>query len=95
MAIEVEELFIQPFKEIVERGQQTIEYADDDDDPDRSVRLAKAGQNVLKEGERALRRIQPLWNKQVAEHGDAFREAIRKNGRFHIKPQQLIRRERR
>ena len=84
MAIEVEELFIQPFREIVDRGRQAVEYADDDDDPERAKVLAKAGQSIVKEGERALKKIQPLWDKQVSEHGDTFREAIRKNGMFLI-----------
>ncbi|KAJ0383429.1 hypothetical protein COL922a_010491 [Colletotrichum nupharicola] len=31
---------------------------------------------VFREGERALKRVQPLWDSQVDKHGDSFKDAV-------------------
>ncbi|KAH7034553.1 uncharacterized protein B0I36DRAFT_360067 [Microdochium trichocladiopsis] len=79
MAIDAEDLVIQPFRELVERGKEAIANAGDaaDEDPDQAKVMAKAAASVVKEGERALGRLQPLWEQQLEKYGDAFTEAIR------------------
>jgi hypothetical protein len=84
MAIDIEELILAPFREVVDRGKDAVANADaaaeDDDENDTVKRLAKAGKAVVREGERALKRLQPLWDDQVAKHGDTFRAAMARNG---------------
>jgi hypothetical protein len=83
MAVDVEELIIRPFREVVERGKEAADNADaagDDVDAELSKAMAKAARSVLKEGERALKRIQPLWDSQVERFGDSFKNSIRQNG---------------
>jgi len=41
--------------------------------------MAKAGKAVVREGERALKRLQPLWDDQVEKYGDRFKAAMGKN----------------
>ncbi len=81
MAIDIEELILAPFREVVDRGKEAVANADSDDDENDTVkRLSKAGKAVVREGERALKRLQPLWDDQVAKHGDTFRAAMARNG---------------
>ncbi|KAI0008582.1 hypothetical protein F4779DRAFT_618460 [Xylariaceae sp. FL0662B] len=78
MADEVERLAIAPFREIVEKGKVAIQNA-----PDASKELSplmlKAAQNLVKEGERALKRIEPLCTRNYDEFGCNFIDAIKEN----------------
>lgn len=82
MAIDVEVLILEPFREVVERGKEAAANAEaaQDDDPELSKEMAKAAQAVMKGGERALKRLQPLWDSQVEKYGDDFKETMRENG---------------
>jgi hypothetical protein len=85
MAVDIEELIIAPFREVVDRGKEAAANADaavqdGDDDDESAKRMAKAAKGVVREGERALRRLQPLWDDQVEKHGDTFKAAMGKNG---------------
>ncbi|KAK1764258.1 hypothetical protein QBC33DRAFT_497839 [Phialemonium atrogriseum] len=81
MAIDVEVLILEPFREVVERGKEAAANAEaaQDDDPELSKEMAKAAQAVMKGGERALKRLQPLWDSQVEKYGDDFKETMREN----------------
>ncbi|KAI0598273.1 hypothetical protein F4775DRAFT_556058 [Biscogniauxia sp. FL1348] len=82
MGIDVEELVIQPFREVVERGKEAIanaEASDHDHDAASSGVMVKSARALVKEGERALQKLTPLWQSQVDKHGDAFKEALRYN----------------
>lgn len=85
MAVDIEELIIAPIREVVDRGKEAVANAEsaddrDDDADDTAKRMAKAGKALVREGERALKRLQPLWDDQVKKYGDAFRTAMDKNG---------------
>src|SRR5690349_23978946 len=82
MAVDIEELIIAPFREVVKYGKEAVANAEAvaDNGGDISQRMAKAGKAVLREGERALKRLQPLWDDQVEKHGDAFKASMNKNG---------------
>lgn len=82
MAVDVEELIINPFKEVVERGCEALANAEDaqHDDPELSKQMHKSAQAIVREGERALKRIQPLWDSHVDRYGDDFKESMRDNG---------------
>ncbi|KAK3902170.1 hypothetical protein C8A05DRAFT_15728 [Staphylotrichum tortipilum] len=94
MAIDIEELILAPFREVVERGKEAVANADaaaaDHDDENSTVkRLDKAGKAVVREGERALKRLQPIWDQQVAKHGDTFRAAMARNDEIEDKRRKL------
>ncbi|KAI0834335.1 hypothetical protein F5Y06DRAFT_157635 [Hypoxylon sp. FL0890] len=96
MAIDVEELVIQPFREVVERAKEAVANAEaapgsggagDEDDTDPSNRqdmtgMLKAARSLAREGERALQRLLPLWKERVDKYGDAFTETMRQNDRI-------------
>lgn len=93
MAIDVEELVIQPFREVVERGKEAVANAEgvndgeneDDTDPSNdqdATEMLKAARSLVREGERALQRLLPLWKERVDKYGDAFTETMRQNGEF-------------
>ncbi|CAJ2512329.1 Uu.00g053440.m01.CDS01 [Anthostomella pinea] len=78
MADEVERLAIAPFREIVDKGRTAVENAQGTSE-DVSAPMLKAAQNLVKEGERALRRIEPLCTKSYDEYGATFIDAIKEN----------------
>lgn len=82
MAVEVEELILQPFRDVVERAKEAVENAETSkqDDPEVAKLMLRASRSLAREGERALQRLQPLWDGRVAQHGPAFTEAMRNNG---------------
>lgn len=80
MADEVERLAIAPFREIVEKGNTAIENAQNADE-ETSPLMLKAAQNLVREGERAMKRIEPLCNKNFDEYSVNFVDAIKENGK--------------
>ncbi|KAI2617722.1 hypothetical protein GGS26DRAFT_576135 [Hypomontagnella submonticulosa] len=94
MAIDVEELVIQPFREVVEHGREAVANAEatagagpDENDVESTSQqnatdMLKAARSLVKEGERALQRLLPLWKERVDKYGDAFTEAMRQNDKI-------------
>lgn len=83
MGVDAEVLILGPFREVVERGKEAIANAQDIDDDagsEGAKYMLKAAQAVAKEGERALKRLQPLWDGQVGKYGDVFTDALSQNG---------------
>lgn len=82
MAVDAEELIIAPFREVVDRSKEAIEHAEkaQSDNSELAVQMMKSAQLVFREGERALKRVQPLWGSQVDKHGDSFKDAVGDNG---------------
>ncbi|CZS74088.1 unnamed protein product [Fusarium graminearum] len=70
---DVVDLVIGPFRDIVEKGREAIENAGDD------KTMLKASQSLTKEGERALKRIEPLCRKHLDEYGSNFLDALKEN----------------
>lgn len=79
MADEVERLITAPFKEIVEKGNLAIENSKDAPDDVAGVML-KAAQSLVKEGDRALKKMDPLCDKHLADYRSNFVIAIKENG---------------
>jgi hypothetical protein len=75
----VNELVIAPFKELVEKANTALQNAEDAD-PEAGEPMQKAAKNLAKEGERALKRIEPLCDKIFQEFGSAFVDALKENG---------------
>lgn len=90
MAVDAEELVIRPFREVVQRGNEAVDNAEQvfEEEGDGQChdvvarRLAKAGQILRKEGERALKKLQPLWDDQAAKHGEGFKTLMADNGKL-------------
>lgn len=82
MAVDAEELIIQPFRELVQKGKEAAEnaIAAEEDDVELSQRMGKAAKAVAREGERALKKLQPLWDSQVEKYGDSFKNSMSQNG---------------
>ena len=84
MAVNAEDLFLEPFREVIQRTTEASANAEaaQHADPDLAKAMSKAAAALLREGDRALRRLQPLWNSQVEKHGESFEDAMRDDGEF-------------
>ncbi|RYP18026.1 hypothetical protein DL765_004142 [Monosporascus sp. GIB2] len=81
MVFDVKKLILQPFHEVVERGKEAVANAEaDGHEPGVAKLMLKSARALEKEGERALQRLQPLWDGRVAQYGNSFTEAMRDNG---------------
>ncbi|GAP87259.1 putative SH3 domain-containing protein [Rosellinia necatrix] len=78
MAEEVERLVLAPFREIVEKGKTAIENVEGAGD-EAPEPMLKAAQNLVKEGEKALKRIEPVSTANYEEYGSNFINAIKEN----------------
>lgn len=72
----VDDLVLTPFKEIVDKAATAVENAGDE-----NADMLKASQTLLKEGQRALKRIEPLCKKQFEEYGTNFTDTLKENGK--------------
>lgn len=71
----VDDLVLTPFKEIVEKAATAVGNAGD------YAEMLRASQALLKEGQRALKRIEPMCRKHFEEYGSAFTDALKENGK--------------
>ncbi|RYP53896.1 hypothetical protein DL768_001208 [Monosporascus sp. mg162] len=78
MADEVERLIIAPFREIVEKGNVAHKNAQNADD-EKVASMVKAAQSLVKEGDRALKRIEPLCTNNYSEYGTNFINAVKEH----------------
>ncbi|KAJ4288767.1 hypothetical protein N0V88_007303 [Collariella sp. IMI 366227] len=81
MAAAAEELLIRPFKDVLAVGtvaaaNATHALQDGPGSAGRADRMARAAHAVIREGERALEKMQLVWNDQVGEYGDRFIELM-------------------
>ncbi|CEJ85021.1 hypothetical protein VHEMI03647 [[Torrubiella] hemipterigena] len=70
---EVSDLVVTPFRDIVEKANAAVGNAGD------NAAMLKAAQALLKEGERALKRIEPQCKKMLDEYGANFHNALKDN----------------
>lgn len=89
MAVNTDILILGPFREVVTRAKEAAANAEHgagqvshDADPELCKLMIKTSQTLLKEGERALKRIQPLWDSQIERYGDAFARGLSQNGKL-------------
>ncbi|KAI0447818.1 hypothetical protein F4803DRAFT_558531 [Xylaria telfairii] len=78
MAEEVERLVLAQFREVVEKGKTAIENVESAGDQAPELML-KAAQNLVKEGEKALKKIEPVSTANHEEYGSSFINAIKEN----------------
>ncbi|PTB70738.1 hypothetical protein BBK36DRAFT_1165243 [Trichoderma citrinoviride] len=67
------DLILTPFRDIVDKGRTAVQNAGD------AQPMLKASQALLKEGERALKKIEPLCKKHFDDFGPNFIEAVKDN----------------
>jgi len=90
MAVDAEGLVIRPFNEVVQQGQNAISNAQSTlDDDELSEQMTKAGRALVREGERSLQRLQPMWNRNVGTFGSAFKDAVLANGMSSVRGTEL------
>lgn len=84
----VDDLVLVPFRDIVDHGEAAINSAEDHGNGE----MLRAAQLLVKEGERALKKIEPVCRKGYDEYGSSFVDALLENGisrlspyKFHIK----------
>lgn len=84
MGVDAEVLILGPFRKVIETGKEAVANADGarGDDVELATIMLKAAQGVVKEGERALKRLKPLWDEQVDKYGEAFKNGLMKDGAF-------------
>lgn len=83
MAVDIDVLFLGPFRDVIARAKEAAanaEYAGHQD-VELCKLMLKTSQTLLKEGERALKRIQPLWDGQIEKYGESFANNLSQNGR--------------
>ncbi|KAH9897227.1 hypothetical protein F4778DRAFT_783326 [Xylariomycetidae sp. FL2044] len=74
----VDQLVLAPFKEIVEKGNTAVENARAAGQ-DAPAPMLKASQGLIKEGERALKRLEPLCTRNYDEYGHNFIDAVKEH----------------
>lgn len=84
MAVEVEDLLVQPFRELIKRGNEAITNGEAArlENPELSQVMLRSARAVVREGERALQKVQPLLLDHLERHGDAFRDAFKNCGKL-------------
>jgi hypothetical protein len=78
---DIQNLVLSPFQEIVEKGKIALANATDAG-LSKSDEMPKAAQSLAREGERALKKIEPLCKKHWEEYSTNFVVALKENGRF-------------
>ncbi|KAI0203780.1 hypothetical protein F4808DRAFT_476175 [Astrocystis sublimbata] len=75
---EVERLVLSQFREIVEKGKVALDNVDSAGE-NAPEPMRKAAQNLIKEGERALKKIEPVSTATHEEYGSNFINAVKEN----------------
>lgn len=82
----VEDLVLAPFREIVAQGTAALSNADEAGGRggEKESKLRAAAQGLMREGERALRRLEPLCWRRGEEFGGAFVDALKDDGELPL-----------
>lgn len=75
----VRDLVVTPFGDIVAKAKIAAANVADAGD-DAPPQMGKAAQSLQREGERALKKIEPLCVKHLEEYGANFLDELRANG---------------
>lgn len=85
MAVNAQDLLIQPFKDVIALAVTAAANAtaSADDETEHGVKveqMLQSSKSLAREGERALRKVQAVWQSQMVIHGDAFGDRMLKQG---------------
>lgn len=78
----VEDVVLAPFRDIFSHGKAAISNAEDIGDEE----MSRAAGVLVKEGERALKRLEPVCQKLYDDYGSNFVDALMDNGIRHLSP---------
>lgn len=76
----VEDVVLAPFRDIVAHGEAAVENAEITGEGE----MLKAAQVLVKEGERALKRLEPVCRRKDEEYGSKFMDALVESGIRHL-----------
>ncbi|KAH6843444.1 hypothetical protein B0I37DRAFT_217893 [Chaetomium sp. MPI-CAGE-AT-0009] len=82
MAANAEDLLIRPLRDVVAAGNAALTNAathaphQSPGSADHADPMSRAAQAIIREGERALNKVQLVWRDQVSRYGDGFREIM-------------------
>ena len=72
----VRDLVFAPFADIADKAKAAVENAKEADNP----AMLKAAQNLVREGDRAVKKLEPLCKKHLDEFASNFVDALKENG---------------
>lgn len=72
----VANLVFAPFRDMIEKGRAAMRNAT------RSQAMLRAAADLVKEGERALKRLEPICSRYYTAYGADFVEALKGNGSY-------------
>ena len=78
---DVQNLVLAPFHEIVEKGKAAVANATAAS-LTKSDDMFRSAQSLVRDGERALSKLEPLCRKQWEEYSVNFVVALKENGKF-------------
>lgn len=73
----IRDLILAPFRDIVAQGRIASGHADAVSNDD----MRTVAQNLMKEGERAIKRLEPLCRKKYEDFGVTFVNALKDDGK--------------
>jgi hypothetical protein len=76
----VDEVILAPFRDMVAYGKVAVNNAENIG----NEQMLRAAQVIVKEGERALKRIEPVCQRSHYEYGPSFVDALMNNGMGHL-----------
>lgn len=85
MLAPTDDIVIRPFREVVEKGGEAVTNAEDaaDNEPEASAWLYQSGQSLVKEGERAIKRLRPLMKDRTPEFYSAVKDLLAQNSEYN------------
>lgn len=86
MAVDAEDLLIRPFRDVVAAGTAALNNVSTHAPPQGTASanhvdlMSRAAQALVREGERALSKVQVLWDDRTQKHGNAFGDVMVQQG---------------
>ncbi len=86
MAVDAEDLLIRPFRDVIAAATVALTNASNHAFPQGTASanhanlMARAAQALVREGERALNKVQLVWNDRAQKEGDGFGDIMVQQG---------------
>ncbi|KAK3903624.1 hypothetical protein C8A05DRAFT_43188 [Staphylotrichum tortipilum] len=75
MAVDAEDLLIRPFRDVVAVGNTALTNASASSSSHADI-MSRAAQALVREGERALTKVQLIWQDRITKHGSGFSDMM-------------------
>ncbi len=80
MAVDAEDLLIRPFRDVVAVGNTALANASASASSHADL-MSRAAHALVREGERALNKVQLIWQDRITKHGNGFSEMMVQQGK--------------